>query len=270
MQVYVEYAVLDNLIIDYYLLKATAFLCGKKVNRLRLILTSVFSCAMAVCLPLFSIPQKLNVFVKIFLAFVIILLYGEYKSFREYFFLLAVFVFLTFLSGGAVIAVLYALNLDYVLKGGYVSYKFNFPLSVILLASVLCSQGVVKVAKAIYKKKTFYPFVRDCVIYIGKKSFHFTGFLDSGNRLFDKKSGKPIVIISKNAFYKTGLYEYLTSSYGYVNFSTVGGGGKMRLYELEKMQISNEYYCREVILAVSEINYTEDYDVILHPALVCG
>lgn len=270
MSVYIEYAIIDNLIIDYLLLKSTFYIIKQKVKILRIILTAVLGTVTAILLPLTGLNALLNFFIKILLAFVMIFLAGEYKSIRAYFLALSVFLALTFVSGGAVIAMLYALNLDFVFKNASISYKAEIPLSAIILIAVIITKICVKIAHSVYKKKNIFPFIRKTEIIVKGKPFSMTGFIDSGNRLFDKKTGSPIIIISEKTFKKLNMMFYVGKPYGKLDFSTVSGDGQMPVYSIDEVivygveKIVYDY----VYLGVSKMVYTGDYDVILHPAII--
>lgn len=268
MPVYIEYAVCDNLIVDYMLLRSTFFLVKQKVKKTRIFLTAILGTVTAVTLPLCPISEWVKIFLKILLAVVMIFLCGEYKSFRGYFLTLGIFLALTFVSGGATIAVLYALDMSYVINGS-ISYEAELPLSIILLTVAVITRLTLKLGKTLYKNKNIFPFIRKCELKINGKTFCLTGFIDSGNRLFDKKTGYPVIVIGEKNFYKTEIYSVVGKPYGRIGFSTVAGQGEMKIYSVDEIIIYGEekFVYDYVFLGVGLAEYKEEYDIILHPAI---
>ena len=84
MQVYLEYAVADNLVIDYFLLLSSLYLTGNKLNKFRIFLSALLGTLVAIILPLFTVNAVVSFFVKILLALVMIFTAGEYKNLKGY------------------------------------------------------------------------------------------------------------------------------------------------------------------------------------------
>lgn len=269
MQVYLEYAIADNFIIDYFLLLSSLYLTGNKISKFKILFSALIGTAVAIILPLFTLNAIVSFFVKILLAITMIYLAGEYKNFKGYILCLNVFILLTFLTGGAVIAILFALNMDYVLVGTKIVNQ-GLPVSLMIAVSFIFCFIVIKVGKAIYRKKQIFPFIRKCEIVAGDKSFPLVGFVDSGNRLYDDKRGCPIVVISKKNLEKMNILPYLSAKIGSLKFNTVSGEGEMPLYKISGIIFKENcgVTYKSATLGISYREYSEDYDIILHPSLV--
>ena len=112
MTVYVEYVLIDNLVIDYLLLKATFALTGINYARGRLFVCAFFGAIVALVYPLIT-NKALSLIIKVLTGFLITLLAVKYRSKKEYCVNTALFFCLTFLSGGAFIGVCSILGIDY-------------------------------------------------------------------------------------------------------------------------------------------------------------
>ena len=269
MRIYLEYAILDNLVIDYFLLIASLYLTGNKIAKFKILFSAMLGTAVAIALPLITVNAVIGFFVKILLALVMIFVAGEYKNFKGYMLALNVFILLTFLTGGAVIAILFALNMDYVLVGTKIVNQ-GLPVSLMIAVSFIFTFIVIRVGKSIYKKKQIFPFIRKCEIVAGEKSFPLVGFIDSGNRLYDNKRGCPIVVISKSNLERMNILPYLTTLVGSLKFNTVSGGGEMPLYKIGGIVFKEgkDVTYKSATLGISNNEYSSEYDIILHPSLV--
>ncbi len=271
MQIYLEYAILDNLIIDYFLLKSSLYITGNQIKKFKIFLSATLGMLVAIALPLITLNAVLSFFIKILLAVVMIYFASEYKTFRGYILALNVFVLLTFLMGGAIIAILYSLNLDYVLVGNEIVNQ-GLPVSVMIGFAFILTSIVIKVSKGIYRKKQIFPFIRRCEIVAGEKSFPLVGFIDSGNRLYDNKRGCPIVVISRKNLEKINILPYLSDRVGALKYNTVSGGGEMPLYKIGGIILNDggEVTYKSATLGISPSEYSGEYDIILHPSFLNG
>ncbi|MBO4963213.1 MAG: sigma-E processing peptidase SpoIIGA [Clostridia bacterium] len=269
MLVYLEYAIIENLVIDYFLLKVSLFFSGVKTKWYKKVFAVVIGTAFAIVLPLFYINNILAFFIKILLAISIVYIAGEYKSIKSYFLTLNIFLLCTFLTGGACIAILYLCNMQFVLKGGKVVNQ-GMPVAVIIGGAFIITSVILRVGKSIYRKKNLVPFMQKCQIVLGGKGFCLNGFVDTGNRLYDDKRGCPIIVVSKFVAEKHNLLPYLTERVGSINYSTIGGKSVMPIYKLSGviLYINDSVLYKTASLGVSENAYDKDYDIILHPALI--
>ena len=108
--------------------------------------------------------------------------------------------------------------------------------------------------------------------------------MDTGNRLYDVKSGLPVVILSAKSIVKKlsdsqvqslvlGRGETLQKNARYLQISTVGGSNKILLLKPDEFRLyfedgSNIIYDVAVGLTFSPLKDSEQYDAILHPSLM--
>ena len=122
--------------------------------------------------------------------------------------------------------------------------------------------GLIAVSVAIIKyfmyKKMYSNFVRDVSISLRGKTYAVKGFIDTGNRLTDPKSGKPIMVISRDLY-----CEMLVPNGEYVNVATANGGGKMLTFAPSAFTVNGR--AQDVILGVSTKNFRDytKYDILL-------
>lgn len=86
MEVYIEYVITDNFIIDYFLLSLALKYSKAHVNKKRIALSAVIGTIAAVLMPIFNASAAIKFFIKIALAFVMIIVAAKPKSGRGYFF----------------------------------------------------------------------------------------------------------------------------------------------------------------------------------------
>ena len=272
MNVYIEYVIIDNLVIDCLLLTATQKTLKLKINRLLLFLSAVLGTAAACVLPLFNLSNGFMYVIKIFVALLMNLLACQYKNIKEFIRSFYLFLFYTFLFGGAAMAVFYFLGIDF--SAVEFTYNAEFSLGIILLIATLVYMGVYKTVSFIYRKRDVYPFVRKCVMYINGEAITLNGFIDSGNRLFCHKTGFPIILCSPSLGKKLlSRGTFLGVKSEFMSFYTVSGKSVIKIYDLDKLEIYNgtdvnTIFNVKIGLAQEDFKVEGEYDLILNPALV--
>ncbi|MBE5743214.1 MAG: hypothetical protein E7358_00660 [Clostridiales bacterium] len=270
MQVYIEYAFLDNLIINYLLLK-TATRCAKiKTRFIFLFLSALVGTVFAIIFPLVRLNNSILFLIKILLACVMVYISGRFITVKSYFITLMFFILFTFLCGGFLIALFNFSGVDY---NEY--FLFNndsvLPICISVLIIYLTSTMIVKVTKLFVKERNLKPFLRNCALIVNGKKFIVKGFIDSGNGLYDSRSGFPVIVCSNDLFSKLQSAN-IKKSISKINFDTVSGTSTMQLYVIDKIMIYNGSLVNiynNVLIGVSEFGFTNiDYDLLLHPHLL--
>ncbi len=235
MEVYVEYVILDNLIMDYILLKETAVLLKEKFSKPRLIIAAAIGALGAVVFPLLKIKVQYLFLLKIALGALICFIAINFNKVSSYIKFFNVFLLLTFLLGGAVIGAFYLLGInldDYGSKLGGV-----LPVGL----SVLFGYLLVIVAKRI-ARNAVNGFITDkyrykCVIKSGAVAIKADGYFDSGNLLIDKETGLPIALCKKRLLERLKKGTPNLRPIGKMKFSTVGSNGVLHLYPVDGMTV---------------------------------
>ncbi len=274
MSVYIEYVIIDNLIIDYLLLMLAYRLANVKTNFYRLIFSSAVGTCFAVLMPLISIDKTYLTIVKILVGFLLVLLGGKFLTIKKYLFSVLYFFIFTFMMGGAIIGLFYLADIDF-----EKFYSFNYdsfiPVGITVLLVYIFSELLKKLILKIFKEKAINPFIRKCVIVLKNKRITATGFYDSGNRLFDYKSGVPIIIGSNSLFNKIDNLGIFTKQKGEISIKTVSGEGKIKFYEVDKLLIYNGNILNiynNVLIARSNEEFDDDirYDLLLSTSFLEG
>ncbi len=270
MAVYIEYAIIDNLVINYLLIKTATRSALIKTNFLRLFLSAVVGTAVAVILPLFSLENKYLILIKLTLCLLMVLLAGKYLTIKKYLFTCLLFILFTALCGGFIIALFNLAMIDY--ESYFISsYDSLMPIGITIFLIYLVSKSISTIVTKLLKERNMRPFLRECVIVIDKKKFIVKGFIDSGNGLYDSRSGLPIIVCSNSLFEKIKSQNLKKSLHG-LTFDTVSGSSTMTLYVIDKLLIYNGIKVNifnNVLLGVSPFGFnSSNYDLLLHPTLL--
>lgn len=271
MQVYIEYVIIDNLIINYILLYSSARCAQVKTKALFLFLSALLGTVVAVILPLINLKSEFLIFIKLPLGALMVLLSAKFLSLNKYLLTFFFFLTFTFLSGGLIIATFNLIGVDYTL---YYSINYNsfIPVGVSVAFVFFATRISVKIVKSVIKERDLRPFLRKCIIVVNKKRFTITGFIDSGNRLYDERTGFPVIVASLSLSEKL-LGAGVRTSVSELVVDTVSGKTKLKLYVIDKLLIYNGEKVNifnNVLVGASPyaIGIEDGFELLIHPSLI--
>ena len=188
MTVYIEYVLIDNLVIDFLLLKATYATLGVMPKRGRLFACAVFGAMIALLYPLI-LSKVISTAIKVLTGFLMTIIAFRYSSKRQYFTATAIFFLYTFLTGGAIIGVFSIFGID---------YSSEYSIALMFIPVYFLLRIIIEVIKFIYRRKDVVSFTYKTSITLLGKTIDCKGFLDTGNGLYDGDS--PVVMCGKRFF----------------------------------------------------------------------
>ena len=254
MNVYVEYVVLDNFVIDSLLLLAVAMTLRISYKWWRIALGGGVGAACAVVSVFVS-----GVWLYLLKAACLISMCVVAVGFgKKLFWHILLTLAYTFVLGGAVIGLFNLFQIDYV-NGDGQFYEMKVPLFVYVLAvalvAFLCYSIVIYVKNA--KKLTPYRIKVQIEL---DKSYVVDGFCDSGNSLY--YNGVPVCFVTKSF---KGLADYfvtqtLCGRVVTIDVATVAGTQKVSAVE-GKITVKGEQ--RNIYLALPKEKCQTDYNVLL-------
>ena len=275
MEIYIEYAFIENFALD-------ALLCYLAFKLLRLpirtgfiTLSSGIGATFAVLYPflsLFSLTQWFAVIFKIGFPFLACFLgFGckiPKKDRGRYEASVIAYYVLSFVFAGGVYAFCNVFNVNYAFADGiYV----GVPIATVSSACVFLGIFTGKLIKAVYKRKGIARFIYSCRLSVGDRQVRADGYLDSGN--LAEKSGVPVCFLSAELFFDLFGLKAFEESADELCVSTVSGERRIKLFILDELliylesgkNIVNKPYC-----AVSPALQGKEYKVLLGAWAVDG
>ncbi len=286
MEVYIEYVIIDNLVIDTLILLCVRSTLKLKAKWYRVGLSAVLGTAVAVVMPLLHISNLLAVPIKLALGLVMVLVLAKYNRVRDYIFAFLLFVGYTILLVGACLVTLlvFGTDLELLAAGGY---DIALPLGIIFAIVVIYVFIIAMVAKYLSRRRTISPFLRKVVLCLSIYHLELDAFIDTGNKLVDKTSGMPVIILSFDALLKhfdKAELEKLMLNGGKgcevfkgvhkTPYSTISGEAQnMTLFEADKLVIKGadgEYTTNKFIVGVTykKFNDAMSYQMLLNPMVL--
>ena len=219
------------------------------MNKLRQILSAIIGSVFAVLYPL--MPAVAQIIVRLLLAFVLVAIMDKFHSVKDYFLSVSLYVLFTYALGGVVYGISNLIGVD----------VRNYAVLGILTMSIAILELVIwfVVKGKPSENRQYY----DVVVKFKNKCYSFKGFYDSGNTLTDPLTGRPIILLSKNAVEILNGDGKIVYD-GFVELKTVNGESTVPIIELDEIQCGKSVY--HVFGAIMEQN-VKDCDLILQNTL---
>lgn len=277
MTLYIEYVILDNMVIDYMLLSLIELATKDKINRLRKVLASLIGTVFAIFLPYISKFQILCIVYKILCALIMTFALKKYKTFKSYLWNTSLLFIFTFLFGGLLICLLSFVGVEYTTTS-FILYNFEIPVSVFLILFYLGYWLLKKIIRALNNQIKYNNFTHKIMLIDNNEKVECVGYFDSGNMLC--KNGQAVNIISSEIFFK--LYQNysiekllfrnidhdILKDASYIEINSLSKAGKYLSFKIDKFIVEDKEY-KDVYFAVALKNF-ENFDCIINSNIVGG
>ena len=263
MTVYIEYAFLENFILDGALILLSVVCAREKVRPLRLLLASLIGAAEAIVFPLIGLPVWAQYILKLLGGLLLPVVAVRAKTFKPYAVAAVVFFLLTFALGGLLTAIYSFFSVSYDEAGGYLIGQA--PVGLVLGSALFFAIAVVFFAKHLYRRRKIMRNLVDCTLTAGDRVVHWRGLIDSGNCL--EFRGKPVCVVSAAAIF--ALFGKNLKESGRMVVRSVNGERDRPVFSCEKMQLGLGRRARlkeDVYLTVGRVE--GDYQLVLSSALM--
>ncbi len=252
MVVYVEYAFLENFLLDGSLLWLSLLASKTPVRVKNLLFSAAIGGVFAVVYPLLALPDLLGQTLKIAVGFLLcFLVAGRVKSKKEwgrYAFICVCFFALTFVFAGAITAV-----------GATGAWVW--------LAFIVLGVNTLLLVKKLYEKRARDRYIYDCEIAYNEKRIKVLGFYDSGN--FARFQNIPVCFVSPDIIFDLFQDVAMGEDSGQVcaemAVTTVNGEKRVRLYRGElKIVEHKNIFIKRVYFAPTVNMLSRGYKLLLN------
>lgn len=200
MIIYIEDAILDNMIINTILFYFVFKTIKERVPWIRVLIAATIGTAFAIVLPVLSWAGILAFAVRMFIGAGLVFIVQN-KSFKRWLLTYLLFLAYTFVFGGAVFGVLFMFNSS---QGAMDVFNTPAGIPMGLIAGTVFSLFMVMrlLVKYLNARHSVSQHLMDLVIHHRGEKYKVTSYLDTGNKLTDPISDSPVVVISLPLFLK--------------------------------------------------------------------
>ena len=262
MEIYVEYALLENFFFDGVLLYLSLKAARLSIKYRRLVVSAAIGAVFAVVFPLLRLPLTLAYALKYAVGVLLCFIAfpnAKSKNERGRYALSVVFFFVfSFFFGGALLGFLQEF------------FQGKVPSTLVVIGFTLLTGVSVFLIGKLYKRKQLYRYIYDCRLFFGQNSVFISGFLDSGNRV--QKNGLPVCFVSPDILYDLRGEENWKDGgqvCDEITIQTLGGEkttpifkGELELFDEKKRRKKKVYF------AATTNMLSREYKMILSPLVL--
>ena len=259
MEVYIEYAFLQNFLFDGVLLVLALKGSRTELKWKQIFLSAAIGAAFALTFPFLNVKKPFSWALKICVAALICLIPSKMKTKKQrgrYLMTTVFFLGFTFAFGGAVLGL-----------GNTFSTKFPIPLVFIGLLGF--SVFALVLIEKLYQKRTITAFLYPCTLFYKGKAIKADGFFDTGN--VAQKNGKEVCFLSPDLFYDlfgTDLLETGGQVCDEMRIQTINGEKTVKLFQGEILvENGREKIRKRVYFAPSQNSISQEYRLLLNARL---
>ena len=200
MTVYLDVVFLENLIINYIIIYATGIISKSKMKQIRILLGSVVGAIYSIIYYILNLKMYSSVIIKIILSIAIIYVSFNSKNLKELGKQVLLFYLVSFVFGGAAIAIIYMANShDITIQNGVLVGKYT--LKTILIGIVVAYFTVIIAFKIIKTKISKKDLICDIEVKINNKKIKTQAMIDTGNLLKEPITNTPVIVMEHTLFY---------------------------------------------------------------------
>lgn len=244
MNVYLDLVFLLNFFLDSLLLWAVSAVLKRSVKTKRIVLGGLVGSSSTIFL-LFKLNSTELFLFKTILSILMVLVCFSFHTLKETLYNLAYLYFISILLGGF----LYYFHLEFsyeVVRNLFVSNtkNQNVPILFLLLGTPLILYGYVRGSMKRKKRNTN---IYKVELIEGKKKYLYTGYLDTGNKLYDPYSKRPVHLLYDPSYHFSKKQKVI-----YVPYQGLGIHGIIPCVFFDKMVIDGEKELVKVLVGFSK------------------
>ena len=261
MTIYVDVVFIENLIMNYIILLANAFILKIKVKQLRLVFASSVGAIYTVMAYIASNRIFSNFFIKLILSIIIVYIAFNSKELKVFLKQLVVFYLTSFVFGGAAFAFIYIIKPQNILmKNGL--FLGTYTLKTVVISTIIAFVIIILTFRFVKNKFSKKDIYKEIDVAIEEKVVRVKAIVDTGNMLKEPITGKPVVVIEHTCFYNVLPKEILN------NLEKILGGDLENISE----EIKNEYLTRLKFIPFSSLGKQNGMILGISPQFIkiCG
>ena len=201
MTIYIDIVLIENIIMNYIILFATAIVLKIKIKHIRIFIASLLGAIYSVITYMGILKLYSSIVMKILLSILIVYIAFNPQSLKKMWKNLLIFFLTSFVFGGVAFALIYILKpQDILMKNGL--FLGTYPLKTVLLGAIISFLVILVAFKIIKDKFSKKDLFCDLEIKINNKIVKTTAMIDTGNCLKDPITNNPVVVIEHTLLYE--------------------------------------------------------------------
>ena len=200
MTIYIDVVLIENLIMNYIIIYATAIVLKNKKTHLRFFLASMLGAIYTIIayMPILEIYS--NIILKILLSIIIVYIAYNPQTVKKMWKDLVIFYLVSFVFGGVAFSLIYIVKpQDILMKNGL--FLGTYPLKTIILGTIVAFILIILTVKIIKTKISKKDMFCNIEIKLNGTIIKTKAMVDTGNLLKEPITNTPVVIVEHTLLY---------------------------------------------------------------------
>ena len=199
MNYYISFAII-NFVIDFVIVFLVNSFCKLYVKKINLVTAMIFVCVPTVVYSLYKVDYPIFIFYKIVAYCMISIILTDKMIISKIAYIFSMIIFMFFsVYGFAEFFIKFSEIVIFKIFGLKIDIIYHF---IIILALLLYLLILILFFSSMSKKQNINNFLYNVSFFLFGKHIQISGLLDSGNSLYDTKTGKAVIIVSLSAIKK--------------------------------------------------------------------
>ncbi len=201
MTIYIDVVLIENLVMNYIILFATAVVLKLKIKQIRLISGSLVGAIYTVISYISGLRIYANFFLKLILSVIIIYIAFNPKNLKKLLKFTLIFYLTSFVFGGAAFALIYVVKPQDLLKNNGLILSLN-SLKIIAISATIAFIIIIIGFKVVKNKISAKDMYCDVEIKINNTPIETKAMIDTGNFLKEPITNTPVIVVEHTLLYE--------------------------------------------------------------------
>ena len=242
MTIYIDVILIENLLLNYIILFATAVVLKLKVKHVRLILASLVGAIYTIISYVSGLRIYSNFLLKLILSIIIIYIAFNPQNLKKTLKFTLIFYLTSFVFGGAAFALIYVVKPQELLKNNGLVLSSN-SLKIIFISAIIAFIVIIIGFKVVKNKISAKDMYCDIEIKLNNKKIETKAMIDTGNLLKEPITNTPVVVVEHTLLYECIPKEILN------HIEDILGGDFSKIPD----EIKQEYISRLKVIPFSSL-----------------
>lgn len=257
MTIYIDVVLIENLIMNYIIIYATAIVLKNKKSHLRFFLASLLGAIYTIISYTSALEVYTSIILKILLSIIIVYIAYNPQTMKKMWKDIVIFYLVSFVFGGVAFSLIYIVKPQEVLmKNGL--FLGTYPLKTIALGTIVAFILIILTVKIIKTKISKKDMFCDIEIKINEEVIRTKAMVDTGNLLKEPITNTPVIVVEHTLLYNCMPKEILN------NTENILGG------DIEKIpkEIREKYMPKLKIIPFSSLGKQNGMLIGIKPAYI--
>ena len=211
MTIYIDVVLIENLIMNYIIIYATAIVLKNKKSHLRFFLASLLGAIYTIISYTSALEVYTSIILKILLSIIIVYIAYNPQTMKKMWKDIVIFYLVSFVFGGVAFSLIYIVKPQEVLmKNGL--FLGTYPLKTIALGTIVAFILIILTVKIIKTKISKKDMFCDIEIKINEEVIRTKAMVDTGNLLKEPITNTPVIVVEHTLLYNCMSKEILNNT----------------------------------------------------------